>query len=193
VPEQTEHPIIEAAQKKRADLLEELKKINEFLEMYRTFEIEARMDSVNTTGTHEESTGVANPVDRPRIVDERTTEEGADAPPPRRVRVRDNPKPAAVVAAAVEVIRAHARPMTRRQVWEALKERGMVVNGTDPVKTLGTILWRSGSDQLTQLDGYGYWLKDQSYPPAGYDAEMKRVAVQTAFDEIMDEMNEERV
>ena len=40
----------------------------------------------------------------------------------------------------------------------------MVVNGTDPVKTLGTILWRSGSDRLTQIDGWGYWPKDLPLP-----------------------------
>ena len=30
------------------------------------------------------------------------------------------------------------------------------------------MLWRSGDDVLVQLKGFGYWLKDRDYDPAGY-------------------------
>jgi hypothetical protein len=91
-----------------------------------------------------------------------------DAASPKRVRVTDNPKPSAVVEAAVEVIRRAGRPMTRREIHLALQtELGILVRGADPIKALGTMLWRSGRDALDQIEGRGYWLRNVPVPEEG--------------------------
>jgi hypothetical protein len=84
---------------------------------------------------------------------------------PLKKRVTDNPKPADVVAAAAEVIRVVGRPLSRRQIHNALARRGVVVRGVDPIKALGTMLWRSGNGVLQQIEGRGYWLSGVAAPP----------------------------
>ena len=46
--------------------------------------------------------------------------------------------------------------MSRRQLYEALKRLGMEIKGADPIKALGTILWRA-SDRIEYVEGRGYW------------------------------------
>lgn len=91
--------------------------------------------------------------------------------PIKRTRVSDNPKPAVLIPAAIEILRQRGHPMSRRQLHEALSERGLVVKGADPIKALGTILWRAG-DQVTQIEGLGYWPKADRYEPAKYWGDM---------------------
>ncbi|UQV18868.1 hypothetical protein MU852_03015 [Brevundimonas albigilva] len=87
--------------------------------------------------------------------------------PVKRTRVSDNPKPAVLIPAAIEILRQHGQPMSRRQLHEALSGRGLVVKGADPIKALGTILWRA-QDQIVQIEGRGYWPKEDVYEPARY-------------------------
>ncbi|MFN4041980.1 MAG: hypothetical protein ACK4I0_09990 [Brevundimonas sp.] len=87
--------------------------------------------------------------------------------PPKRSRVTDNPKKEVLIPAAIEIIRGHGRPLSRRALHEALAARGLVVKGADPIKALGTILWRA-PDDLVQLEGFGYWPKVDPYEPANY-------------------------
>lgn len=157
-------PILAAAEARRDELAQDLQKVRDFISSYHAFARIAKLDSVNTTGTLEvASTGSDNSVDP--VDNEAAREaEGIDEPPPKRVRVSDNPKPADVVAAAVEVIRTANRPLTRREIHVSLADRGIVVRGADPIKALGTMLWRSGKDRLTQVEGYGYWIKDVPVP-----------------------------
>jgi hypothetical protein len=156
-------PVLEAALRKQDELREQLRKIEDFLTTYRRIAIELRLDSVNETETSEPSTGATMPVGGA----EEAREEGqTDAAPPKRVRVRDNPKPSVVVAAALEVIREAGRPLTRREIHAALRDRkGLVVRGVDPYKALGTMLWRSGEGQLLQIEGRGYWPANVPAPP----------------------------
>lgn len=58
--------------------------------------------------------------------------------------------------------------MSRRDLHAELAKRGLLVKGTDPVKALGTMLWRA-PDKFIQLEGRGYWNKGQPYPEGGYD------------------------
>jgi hypothetical protein len=104
-----------------------------------------------------------NSVDAP--VDARG-EVTSDAPAKRK-RVSDNPRPAILIPAAIEILRQHGKPMSRRELHEALSARGLVVRGSDPIKALGTILWRAGDD-LVQLEGFGYWPKSDQYRLANY-------------------------
>jgi len=157
--------ILEAAEKKRDEIREELQKITDFIVTYRRLAQQVQADEANTTRTHRDS---AEPVDGAASQEARALEK-ADGAQAKRARVNDNPKPKEVVEAAVKLIREIGRPMTRREIREQLAERGMVVNGADPVKALGTMLWRSGSERLTQIEGRGYWPSDLPLPEATAD------------------------
>ena len=78
-----------------------------------------------------------------------------------------NPRSSAVIGAAITILREGGRPLSRRQLHGALAERGLDIKGGDPIKALGTILWR-GRDKLVQLQGFGYWPIDDPYETAGY-------------------------
>jgi len=158
--------VFEAALAREAELEQELKKIRDFLSTYRVLAHGLKLDSLNTDGTKaDQSTPKHNPVDNGRQ-DEGGGAPQLDATPARRGRVTGNPKPSDVVAAAADVIRTVGRPLTRRQIHNALARRGIVVRGADPIKALGTMLWRSGGDILQQIDGRGYWLQGEELPPA---------------------------
>ncbi|MDZ4363133.1 hypothetical protein [Brevundimonas sp.] len=114
----------------------------------------------------------ASPQDKSEAGDDSTQNElypiDNDVPvPPRRTRITDNPKPAVVVEAVLDILRQNGHPMSRRALHTTLKLKGLEVRGADPVKALGTMLWRA-EDKLVQLEGYGYWPKADEYLPAHY-------------------------
>ena len=161
-------PILQRAYERMEELEQEIIKLKDFIGTYRSLANALKLESANTKGTNvDRSTGGISLVDRLRAEEAGGAEEPDEAPP-KRVRVRDNPKPSDVVAATVEILRRNAIPMSRRDIWHVLKGRGLEVRGADPVKALGTMLWRSGKDQLVQLEGRGYWPKDKPYEAAGY-------------------------
>lgn len=158
-------PVLQAAFDREAELMQELEKIQNFIKTYRVLALTITPGSANAAGTEQDQSAPSpNPVDGAVSGPERKAQE-ADEAPPKRIRVRDNPKPEDVVLAAVDVIRAAGRPLSRRQIYDALKERGMEVRGVDAVKTLGTMLWRSGQGMLQQIEGYGYWPTGDTVPP----------------------------
>lgn len=82
-------------------------------------------------------------------------------------RARNALGSAELIAQAVAAIRENCRPMSRRDVYDALAAKGVVIEGADPLKVLGTALWRANKD-IVSLDGLGYWPKMDPYPPASY-------------------------
>ncbi|RYF26981.1 MAG: hypothetical protein EOO23_08290 [Comamonadaceae bacterium] len=96
-----------------------------------------------------------------------SAEEAHSSPPSKKTRVTDNPRPAVLIPAVIDILRQNGSPMSRRELHEALSARGLVVKGSDPIKALGTILWRAGDD-LVQLEGFGYWPKSDQYRRANY-------------------------
>lgn len=161
-------PILRRAFESIEELAKEMEKLQIFVDQYRKLKNGLAVESANVAGTNvAPPTAPHNPVDN-SAEGERREAEAADAAPARRTRVTNNPKPAFVVAEAVKLIREMGRPMTRRQIHAALKDRGIEVRGADPVKALGTMLWRSGSDHLVQIENYGYWLKGEPHGPSGY-------------------------
>jgi hypothetical protein len=170
-------PILNAALTRQAELQQEVDKLSDFISTYRAL---AKTLSTDTGGKLPGTNGgdtslwmnrsAGNAGELARVDAEKKEEEANQDAPPRRTRVTDNPKPAAVVKAAVALVREMQRPLTRREIHRGLEAMGLEVKGADPVKTLGTMLWRSGSEQLIQLEGLGYWLKDEDYEPAGYYA-----------------------
>jgi hypothetical protein len=57
--------------------------------------------------------------------------------------------------------------MSRNDLFEALESRGIIIRGADPKVVLGTMLWRT--EDIIRLRGHGYWLKNRSFEPAGYN------------------------
>lgn len=86
---------------------------------------------------------------------------------PEKTPRATNPPPAVLIPAIIDALAGHGRPLSRKGIYETLKERGLVIQGTDPVKTLGTILWRNQND-IIQIEGYGYWPKALPYHRANY-------------------------
>lgn len=159
-------PVLQRAEQRLEELRQETDKLKEFLVTYRMLANSLKLESANTTGTKGvNSQADTTPVDKPEGA-EAGEVAAADDSPAKRVRVRDNPPSAVVIAAAVNLMRATGRPMSRREVREGLLERGVVVNGKDPVKTMGTILWRA-PDQIVAVPGRGYWVAGVPAPSLG--------------------------
>jgi hypothetical protein len=157
-------PVLARAIARRDEIKEELDKIDAFLLTYRQIANSIKLESANILGTiGGNSQSGMNLVDTAAVDEAREAEATSDAPK-RRPRVTDNPKPRLVAQAGAELIRAYGKPMSRRAIHTALAERGMTVRGADPVKALGTMLWRSGADLLEQVEGHGYWLKGVPLP-----------------------------
>lgn len=89
----------------------------------------------------------------------------ADDEKPKRPR---NPDREDVARAASEIIQERGVPLSRRELFEALKSQGVEIQGKDPEMVLSTMLWRS-KDKIVRLPGVGYWLKAMPYKEAGYD------------------------
>ncbi len=116
----------------REKLLEELRKVEDFLRLYEhLFGAKATKPSA-TKGSSEVAT---------------------------RRRARNVLPPARLAEIAREIILESGHPMTRGQLVEAMEARGIPLAGTDKSKNLGTILWRF-SDRFQNIPGEGYWPSD---------------------------------
>lgn len=78
-------------------------------------------------------------------------------------RVRNATPPHEIADQAARLIEEAGRPLTRSQVVEKLKERGVQLVGTDINKNVGTILWRQ-KGRFVNLPKLGYWLADRPLP-----------------------------
>lgn len=67
-----------------------------------------------------------------------------------------------------DVIKDANKPLSRSQLLRALDARRIPVGGSNRPKNMGTIMWRL-SDDFVNLDGFGYWPREEPYAPAGYD------------------------
>ncbi|MGR4926829.1 hypothetical protein ACIPUD_08450 [Bradyrhizobium sp. CAR08] len=86
-------------------------------------------------------------------------------------RVRNATPPHEIADQAARLIEEAGRPLTRSQIVEMLKERGVLLVGSDVNKNVGTILWRQ-KGRFVNLPKLGYWLADKPlpglyYPPSG--------------------------
>jgi hypothetical protein len=141
--------VYEAAVKRADDLQLELKTLNDFIGMYRRTRHLLGLDSIEHTENTETETGVS--------VGEQGADESGGEPPrlTRQKRVTDNPSREDVARVARMILLENGHPMTRRELHTALADRGVVVRGADPTKTLGTMLWRAQA--FDQITGKGYW------------------------------------
>lgn len=151
------------ALQRRANLLKELERLNIFISVYeemtQPWGQNASADSLDQNANN-------LPTDPQEVVLEAPAGAAGVSESPRK-RATGNPKPRDVVEEVKAILARRGHPMTRRQLLAELNVRGMVIQGRNPMKVLGTNLWRAG-DELVSLEGHGYWFKDQQYHPAGY-------------------------
>lgn len=81
------------------------------------------------------------------------------AAPRSKERSRNILKPKEIADRAREVILEARRPLVRSELLELLEAKGVLFDGSDKSKNLGTIMWRF-QDRFVQLKGHGYWPKD---------------------------------
>jgi hypothetical protein len=133
---------IDKALKRREELERELKRINDFIEMYERF-----------SGTDGESRDLPNQAkqESPRVTLRRT-------------------RPAQLVRIMKAILKDLQRPLQRGQLVAELENRGHAIptNG-DKAQYLATILWRN-RDHFENLEGRGYWLRGLPVPP--YEAHL---------------------
>lgn len=83
-------------------------------------------------------------------------------------RAKGNPKKEMVAEAVREIIGERREPISRSDLYKALNERGIILQGADPEMVLSTMLWRT-RNRVTRLPGGGYWLTEEPWAPAGYE------------------------
>lgn len=78
-----------------------------------------------------------------------------------------NPDRKYVAKVAAEIADATGRPLSRAEVAEGLRQRGIVLEGKDPMMVLSTMLWRT-PETIARIEGFGYWPADKPYLPGNY-------------------------
>lgn len=100
--------------------------------------------------------------------------------PEREARpTRRNSSKEDVAATAREIILERGEPVSRKDLFRTLVDRGFIIQGKDPDMVLSTMLWRM-RDQIVRVKGGGYWPADIPHPPSGYDP-----ATATVIDNIL--------
>ena len=95
---------------------------------------------------------------------------GGSTPTVNRITEPPNPRKEEVARHVREVIEAEQRPMSRKELFQRLKARGVTLQGKNPEMVLSTMLWRAGEDAgVVRIQRGGYWLKERPWPAAGYD------------------------
>lgn len=79
-----------------------------------------------------------------------------------------NPSKEEVIESVLEILHERGRPMSRSDLFTALQERGVVLEGSDPQMVLSTMLWRMRGKVVRLPKNIGYWDAALSYEPADY-------------------------
>lgn len=89
---------------------------------------------------------------------------------PQRKRPNRNSKKEDVAAMARLYIELMDAPASREELYNQLTREGLIIEGSDPLMVLSTMLWRMRDKAgLVRLKTGGYWLAERPYPAAGYD------------------------
>jgi len=132
---------VKVAQLRKKEIMAELARIEEFLQM-------AEMYIDGDSGKKSSPTGSGS---------------GGSG------RTSSGPKPAQVIAATEKILGEATAPMTRGELLSSLKEIGLEITGTNPANTLGTTLSRN-EDKFVNIKGFGYWLSVRDFPKGNYFA-----------------------
>ncbi|MER8551581.1 hypothetical protein NKH69_09975 [Mesorhizobium sp. M0976] len=99
-----------------------------------------------------------------------SVEQNKQAPSTAKRNVIRNSKKEDVAAAALEVIRDRGEPVSRTDLFKALIDRGLTIEGSDPEMVLSTMLWRM-REKIVRFKNGGYWDARSDWEPAGYKSE----------------------
>lgn len=78
-----------------------------------------------------------------------------------------NPPREKIGDAAEAILKERGRPMTRTDLFNEIKRRGLEIHGKDPEMVFSTMLWRM-QDRFVRLPKFGYWLKKEPCSVVGY-------------------------
>jgi hypothetical protein len=87
--------------------------------------------------------------------------------PYAKPKTSGNSKKEDVALVVRELISSRGAPMSGKDLYPFLVERGLRIEGDKPDMVLATMLWRS-SGSIIRLPKFGYWLAEAPYAPAGY-------------------------
>lgn len=132
-----------------------LQKMTDWINLYHEF---AGSGSSASTRTESEPSSNASEPD--------TRDPGGS----ERKRASGNPRKEVVAAAAYNIIAEVGQPVSRTDLYYALANRGIHINGAEPEQVLSTMLWRTQQRHgpIVRLKGGGYWLADKQHPESGY-------------------------
>lgn len=138
----------ERLKKRRADLMKQVGEIDAVLNRYADVDRDAQR--LISDGT------VAEPVTVPEERASETLEVQKATPIPEyESQLRS-------------LLEGLQEPLSRKELLNALTDRGVVVGGANELNTLGTRLHRA--EWVANLKGHGYWLRDRDYEPADHVA-----------------------
>jgi hypothetical protein len=152
---------------KIAELREEREHIEKFIEMWHAF--------------------AAVPIRMPPAKDEDGDHRESRKEPVKRAT--GNPKKEVVAEAAREIIAERREPVPRSDLFKALTDRGIILQGADPEMVLSTMLWRM-RDRVVRVRGGGYWLAEVPYPDAGYEPGVDHTGFDSLLNKPVDEVRE---
>ncbi|MGV9007112.1 MAG: hypothetical protein ACOH1H_10285 [Brevundimonas sp.] len=129
---------INIQQQRLEELRRELSLVDEFIARWHTFAgLEADQPLIPANESVDKSaTGKRRPVNPPREV----------------------------VGDVVEaLLKERGEPASRASLFEALPDRGIVIEGADPTMVFSTMLWRM-KDRFERIPKRGYWIKGEPIP-----------------------------
>lgn len=128
------------ALKRRDELLKELQRLQQFIEMY--YEL---------SGTNQEEPDMPKRAGNAFVI---SAETGI---------IRARGRPADFARIMETILKDAGKPLHRGQLVEEVEKRGHSIPSDDKPRYLGTILWRNG-DMFESVEGRGYWLKGVPLP-----------------------------
>lgn len=85
-------------------------------------------------------------------------------------RASGNPKKEVVAQEVHAYLKAHGKPLSRKELFEKLSDNGFIIRGADPEMVLSTMLWRTADEfGIERLKSGGYSLKSWRSHDASFD------------------------
>ncbi|WID95541.1 hypothetical protein QO058_22690 [Bosea vestrisii] len=106
------------------------------------------------------------------------------APSPRKRMATHNSTKEEVARVTRELIEVHGAPIQRTVLLNLLRERGLVIEGTEPETVLSTMLWRMSKEgaPIVHLKAIGYWDSEKDWPEARHFPSLaKKLETEGAF------------
>lgn len=146
---------LKKAENVRDDMTARIAEIEKILPVYRDMKAKAERFIADWHEFAED--GI---VTQPHLTAMEIKSDSHDTKKPTRPK---NPSKERVAAVACEIIRENGFPLTRAELFDALLDRGIVLEGKNPQMVLSTMIWRM-PNVIVRLKGNGYWPADDPLP-----------------------------